>query len=80
MNWIAGLALLVALSVSWPLQAKAQSDGVAAYARQSAQADKKAGKQYRKALKKSAKAQRKSIKKANHQNGNKKSSTFHMHG
>lgn len=80
MNRLAGFALLVTLSVSWSMQAKAQSDGVAAYARQSAQADKKAGKEYRKALKKSAKAQRKLLKKANRQNGNRKSSIVHLHG
>jgi hypothetical protein len=80
MNRIAGFALLVTLSVSWSLQAKAQSDGVAEYARQSAQLDKKAAKEYRKSLKKSAKTQRKLLKKAKRQNGNRTSSTVHLRG
>jgi hypothetical protein len=80
MSRIAGFALLVAVSISWPMQAKAQNDGVAEYARQSAQADKKAAKDYRKALKKSAKAQRKLLKKASRQNVNRTSSTPHSHG
>ena len=80
MNRIAGFALLIALSVLWPMQAKAQNDGVAEYARHSAQADKKAGKDYRKALKKSAKAQRKLLKKAKRQNGNRTPATTHTRG
>ena len=62
---IAVFTLLVALSVSWSIPAKAQSPGVAEYLRQSRKADKKAAKVQRKAMKKYVKAQRKAIKKAN---------------
>jgi hypothetical protein len=62
--------LLVTLSVAWSIPAKAQSPGVAEYARQSAVAAKKLQKTYRKsakkqqkAMKKYAKAQRKAAKK-----------------
>jgi len=62
--------LLVALSVAWSMPAKAQSPGVAEYARQSAVAARKQQKTYRKAAKKQqkamktyAKAQRKAAKK-----------------
>jgi hypothetical protein len=65
MNRIAALTLLVALSVSWSIPAKAQSTGVAEYARKSRKADKNAAKQYRKAMKKSRKTQRRAVKKAN---------------
>jgi hypothetical protein len=65
MNRIAVFALLVALSVSWSMPAKAQGTGVAEYARQSREADKKAAKKQRKVAKKYVKAQRKAVKKAN---------------
>jgi hypothetical protein len=62
--------LLVALSVAWPIPAKAQSPGVAEYARQSMAAAKKqqktnrkAAKKQQKAMKKYEKAQRKAAKK-----------------
>jgi hypothetical protein len=62
--------LLVALSVAWSIPAKAQSPGVAEYARQSMAAAKKqqktnrkAAKKQQKAMKKYAKAQRKAAKK-----------------
>jgi hypothetical protein len=80
MNRIAVFALLAALSFSWSIQVKAQSDGVATYARQSAQLDKKAAKDYRKARKKSAKEQRKSLKKANHHNGKRTPASTHLRG
>jgi len=63
--------LLVALSVAWSIPAKAQSPGVAEYARQSMVAAKKqqkmnrkAAKKQQKAVKKYEKAQRKAAKKA----------------
>jgi hypothetical protein len=65
MKRIAAFTLLVALSVSWSIPAKAQDFGVAEYARQSRKANKKAAKEYRKAVKKYVKAQRKAFKKAN---------------
>jgi len=65
MNRIVALTLLVALSVSWSIPAKAQGTSVAEYARQSRKADKNAATQYRKAMKKSMKTQRKTVKKAN---------------
>ena len=67
MNRIAVFAMLLALSVSWSITAKAQNTGVAEYARKSRKADKNAAKQYRKAIKKSMKAQRNAVKKANRQ-------------
>jgi hypothetical protein len=69
MNRIAIFALLVTLSVSWSIPVKAQSTGVAAYARQSGKANKKAAKKYRKARKKYVKAQRIGLKKANRHTG-----------
>ena len=51
--------LLVALSVAWSLPAKAQSPGVAEYARQSMAAAKKQQKTNRKAAKKQQKAMKK---------------------
>ena len=65
MSRIAAFTLVVALSVSWLIPAKAQSTGVAEYARKSRKADKHAAKQYREAMKKSLKTQRKAIKNAN---------------
>lgn len=62
--------LLVAFSVAWLIPAKAQSPGVAEYARQSMVAAKKqqkmnrkAAKEQQKAMKKYEKAQRKAAKK-----------------
>jgi hypothetical protein len=69
MNRIAVFTLLAALSVSWSLPAKAQSTGVAEYARKSRKANKKAAKQQQKAWKKYAKAQRKAGKKTNRHTG-----------
>jgi hypothetical protein len=69
MNRIAVFTLLAASSVSWSIPAKAQSTGVAEYARHSRKANKTAAKQQRKAWKKYAKAQRKEGKKANRHNG-----------
>jgi hypothetical protein len=65
MNRIAAFTLLVALSVSWSIPAKAQVPGVAEYGRQSRKLSKKAAKEQRKAWKKSVKAQRKALKQAN---------------
>ena len=67
MKRIAVLTLLAALSAPWSMPAKAQSTGVAEYARKSRKANKKAAKEQQKAWKKSMKAQRKAIKKAKHQ-------------
>jgi hypothetical protein len=64
MSRIAVFTLLVALSVSWSVPAKAQDTGVAEYARQSRKANKKAAKEQRKAVKKYVKAQRKARKKS----------------
>jgi hypothetical protein len=70
MNRIVVFTLLVASSVSWSIPAKAQSTGVAKYARQSRTASKNAAKEQRKAWKKYMKAQRESVKKANRQTRN----------
>ena len=64
MKRITVFTLMVALSVSWSIPAKAQGTGVAEYARQSGKANKKAAKKYRKANKKYVKAQRAEAKKA----------------
>jgi hypothetical protein len=77
MKRIAVLALLICGNVAWSVPARAQSPGVAEYARNSREFDKKsakaqnkklkkASKQQRKAMKKSSKSQRKAAKKANH--------------
>jgi len=77
MKRIAILALLISLNVAWSIPAKAQSPGVAEYARNSREFDKKsakaenkrlkkASKKQRKTMKKSSKSQRKAAKKANH--------------
>jgi len=77
MKQIAVFTLLIALNVALSVPAKAQSPGVAEYARNSREFDKKsakeqnkklkkASKQQRKAMKKSSKSQRKAAKKANH--------------
>jgi hypothetical protein len=54
--------LLLALSVAWSIPAKAQSPGVAEYARQSNLQAKKQQKAYRKAAKKQQKAMKKYAK------------------
>lgn len=69
MNRIAVFTLLAALSLSWSIPVKAQSTGVARYARQSRKASKKAAKEQRKLRKKYVKAQREAAKKANRQTG-----------
>jgi hypothetical protein len=80
MKRIASLALLGALSTASSMPAKAQSPGVAEYARESRETAKKTAKQQqrllkkaskkqRKAMKKYAKAQRKATKRANHNGG-----------
>jgi len=76
MKRIAIFALLTCLNIVWSIPVKAQSPGVAEYARNSREFDKKsakaqnkklkkASKQQRKAMKKSSKSQRKAAKKAN---------------
>jgi hypothetical protein len=62
---LAALVFVAALGMLSGAPAKAQSTGVAAYARNSRKADKNAANAQRKAMKKFAKAQRKSAKKAN---------------
>ncbi len=59
MKRTAVFTLLVALIVAWSIPAKAQSPGVAEYARQSAVAAKKQQKTYRKAANKQQKAMKK---------------------
>ncbi len=77
MKRIAIFALLICLNVAWSMLARAQSPGVAEYARNSREFDrksakaenkrlKKASKKQRKTMKKSSKSQRKAAKKANH--------------
>ena len=63
MKRIAAVTFLIAWSAFWPMPAKAQGTGVAKYAQQSREADKRAAKQQRKAMKKYLKAQRKAAKK-----------------
>lgn len=76
MKRIAIFAMLICLNAVWSIPARAQSPGVAEYARNSREFDKKsakaqnkklkkASKQQRKAMKKSSKSQRKAAKKAN---------------
>jgi len=55
--------LLAALHGAWLMPAKAQSPGVAEYARSSTEFDKKSAKQQNKRLKKASKKQRKAMKK-----------------
>jgi hypothetical protein len=63
MKRIAVFTLLAVLSVAWSIPAKAQSPGVAEYARNSREFDKKSAKAENKKLKKASKNQRKSMKK-----------------
>jgi hypothetical protein len=65
MSRIVLFTLLVTSSVSWSMPAKAQSTGVAKYARQSGKASKNAAKEQRKLWKQYMKAQRESVKNAN---------------
>jgi hypothetical protein len=73
---IAVFTLLLASSLAWSIPARAQSPGVAEYARESRETSKKvakkqnrmfkkASKKQRKAMNKYAKAQRKAAKRAN---------------
>jgi hypothetical protein len=63
MKRIAFFTLLAALSVAWSIQANAQSPGVAEYARNSREFDKKSAAQQNKKLKKASKKQQKAMKK-----------------
>jgi len=63
MKRIAVLTLLAALSLAWSIPVEAQSPGVAEYARNSRERDKKMAKQENKRLKKASKKQRKAMKK-----------------
>jgi Ni/Co efflux regulator RcnB len=63
MKRIAVLTLLAVLSLAWSIPAKAQSPGVAEYARNSRERDKKLAKQENRRLKKASKKQRKAMKK-----------------
>jgi cell division protein FtsB len=63
MKRIAVFTLLAVLSVAWSIPARAQSPGVAEYARNSREFDKKSAKAENKKLKKASKNQRKSMKK-----------------
>ena len=76
MKRIAIFGLLLALNIARPIPSKAQSPGVAEWARESRERSKKsakeenrrlkkASKKQRRAMKKSAKAQRKAARKAN---------------
>jgi hypothetical protein len=63
MKRIAVFTLLAVLSLAWAIPAKAQSPGVAEYARNSRERDKKLAKQENRRLKKASKKQRKAMKK-----------------
>jgi hypothetical protein len=60
---IAVFTLLAVLSAAWSLPARAQSPGVAEYARNSREFDKKSAKAENKKLKKASRKQQKSMKK-----------------
>ena len=62
MKRVAALALLAAVSISWLIPAKAQGTGVAEYAGQSRQADRKAARKQEKAIRKNMKVQQKAAK------------------
>jgi hypothetical protein len=62
MKRIAVFTLLAALTIAWSLPVKAQSPGVAEYARNSRERDKRLAKQENKRLKKASKKQRKANK------------------
>ena len=78
MNRIAVFTLLAVLTVSWPIQAKAQGTGVSEYAHRSKKASKKAAKEYRKAQKKSVKEQRKAVKKSNRRTSHRTPASAHF--
>jgi hypothetical protein len=63
MKRIAVFTLLAVLSVAWSMPARAQSPGVAEYARNSREFDKKSAKQQNKRLKKASRKQQKAMKK-----------------
>jgi hypothetical protein len=63
MKRIASLTLLGALSMASSIPAKAQSPGVAEYARESRETSKKTAKQQQRLLKKASKKQRKAVNK-----------------
>ena len=63
MKRIAVFTLLAALSLAWSIPATAQSPGVAEYARNSREFDKKSAKAQNKKLKKASKKQQKSMRK-----------------
>jgi hypothetical protein len=63
MKRAAVFTLLAALSVAWSIPARAQSPGVAEYARNSREFDKKSAKAQNKKLKKASKKQQKARKK-----------------
>jgi hypothetical protein len=64
MKRIAIFALLICLNIAWSMPARAQSPGVAEYARNSREFDKKSAKAENKRLKKASKKQRKTMKKS----------------
>jgi hypothetical protein len=64
MKRIVVFTLLAALSVAWSIPAKAQSPGVAEYARNSREFDKRSAKQQNKKLKKASRKQQKAMKKS----------------
>jgi hypothetical protein len=64
MKRIVVFTLLAALSVAWSIPAKAQSPGVAEYARNSREFDQRSAKQQNKKLKKAARKQQKAMKKS----------------
>jgi hypothetical protein len=63
MKRIAVFALLVTLPCGWLVPARAQSPGVAEYARTSREMDKKNAKEQNRRLKKAARKQQKAMKK-----------------
>ncbi len=63
MKQIAVFTLLAVLSVAWSIPARAQSPGVAEYARNSREFDKKSAKAQNKKLKKASKKQQKAMRK-----------------
>ena len=63
MKRIAVFALLVAMHIGWLTPARAQSPGVAEYARTSREMDQKYAKQQNKMMKKAAGKQQKAMKK-----------------
>jgi hypothetical protein len=63
MKRIVVFTLLTAVGVAWSIPAKAQSPGVAEYARNSREFDKKSAKTQNKKLKKASKKQQKAMKK-----------------